>query len=419
MSKIFASSTQANEDRSESFFNILNHAIPILMGVYILLNPLPLSAVNEFCFYFSVAALLLLLVFRKTPFTLWSPLTLPFLLFFLWAIFGLFFSLDFKNTLHDLRSHLLKYIIIFYLLVNYFNSPKRLEILALIAIVSATVFSVYALNVFYFIEAFPFSARLGQTFREMVTDHLGFITIFGICLSLHFLYKSKNIFYKTLLSSSLLIMSVTTLLTQSRGSLLGFLAVLVIMCFHNKKNLIFIILGISLIMLMPIKERVTSNSLKTDIRMKMNRLTIEVIKDHPIIGIGFGMQIFGNKNLVPLEKYNHNLPLKYQQDGIPVASPHNTILDIAVRTGVVGLALFLYILVISLYMLRRIIKLKKGEYFRSWAICLFACFASFMIPALFADTTFGPRVITFYTILAMITILWNISRQSKSEDSEA
>jgi len=44
-------------------------------------------------------------------------------------------------------------------------------------------------------------------------------------------------------------------------------------------------------------------------------------------------------------------------------------------------------------MLWKTLSLKKDEYFRSWAICLFACFVSYMIPALFADTTFGPVAI--------------------------
>ena len=107
--------THANESKSEIFFSILNFAIPVFMGIYLFANPLPISAVNEFCFYLSVSALILLLVFKKTTFTLRSPLTLPFILFFLWAVFGLFFTLDFQNTLHDLRGHLLKYLIIFYI----------------------------------------------------------------------------------------------------------------------------------------------------------------------------------------------------------------------------------------------------------------------------------------------------------------
>lgn len=417
MFKTFFSVTHANGGKSGIFFSVLNYSIPVFMGIYLFTNPLPVASVNEFCFYLSVLALILLLVFRKTTFTLRTPLTLPFILFFLWAVFGLFFTLDFKNTLHDLRGHFLEYVIVFFLLVNYFNSPKRLKMLALIAIASATIFSIYAITVYYFIEGFPFSARLGLTFRgEMTTDYIGFITIFGICLSLHFLYKSKNIFYKILLVSCFFIMTITTLLTQSRGSLLGFLAALVILCFHNKKNIIFIIITIFIIILVPgIKERATMDGFTKDIRIKMNRLTIEAIKDHPIVGVGFGMEIYGNKNVLDLEKLNKQLPLEYQQNGVIVASPHNTILDIAVRTGVVGLVLFLYILITPLWMLWRTLKLKKGEYFKSWAICFFACFVSYMIPALFADTTFGPRVVIFYAMLAMITILWNIVQKEKNE----
>lgn len=402
--------------QAEKIFKILNFSIPIFMGIYIFANPLPLSAINEICYYSSILVLLILICFKKTTFTLRSPLTLPFTLFFLWAVFGLFFTLDFKNTLHDLRSNLLKCLIIFYLLVNYFNSQKKMEIIAWIAIVSGTVFSVGAIIQYYFIEGFPFTARLGLTFRgEMTTDYLGFITIFGVCLSLHFLYKSKNIFYKILFASSFLIMTITTILTQSRGSLLGLLAALVILCFHNKKNVIFIIITILIIIFMPVKGRVTMDGFTKDIRVKMNRLTIEIIKDHPIVGIGFGGQIFINKDLVDLDKYNSLLPPEYQQNGVIVGSAHNTILDVAVRTGIIGLVLFLYIIITSLWMLWRTLKLKQGEYFKSWAICLFACFVSFMIPALFADAAFGPRVIVFYIILAMITILWNTVQKERNK----
>ena len=172
--------SKTSSSQAEKIFRILNFSIPLFMGIYLFANPLPLSAVNELCFYLSVSALILLLIFRKTAFTLRSPLTLPIALFFLWAVFGLFFTLDFQNTLHDLRGHLLEYLIVFYLLVNYFNSQKRLEILSVIVIVGATIFSVGAINQYYFIEGFPFSTRLGLTFTgAMQTDLIGFITTFA------------------------------------------------------------------------------------------------------------------------------------------------------------------------------------------------------------------------------------------------
>jgi putative inorganic carbon (HCO3(-)) transporter len=377
---------------------------------------LPAAVVNEFCFYLSVSVLILLIVFRKTAFTLRTPLTLPFILFFLWAIFGLFFTLDFKNTLHDLRGHLLKYLIIFYLLVNYFNSKKRLEIISWIVIASATIFSIGAVIQYYFIEGFPFTTRLGYTFKEMHTDYIGFVTVFAITLAFNRLQNSKAMINTLLWVLCIFILSISTLLTQSRGTLIGLFASLVILCFSNRKIIIVIIALLILVFFVPgLKERFDHKEIMHNERVKINHLTLEVIKAHPIAGIGFGMQIYGNPDLVDLEKLNSQLPAEYRQERI-ITSPHNTILDITVRTGIIGLVLFLNILFASLLLLWKIFKMTKNQYFKSWAICLFACFISYLIPALFADTTFGPRVIVFYTMLSMITILWNIVQNEKIID---
>jgi O-antigen ligase len=128
------------------------------------------------------------------------------------------------------------------------------------------------------------------------------------------------------------------------------------------------------------------------------------------------MEIYGNKNIIDLEKLNRQLPPEYRQDDSIVIYPHNTILDVAVRTGLVGLTLFLYILITSLWMLWRTFHLSKNEHNKLLAIYLFAGLISFLIPALFADTTFGPVANVFYTMLAMITILWNLNGQEKTKE---
>jgi O-antigen ligase len=401
----------ASGGKAKILFAVLNYSIPVFMGIYLFINPLPVASVNEFCFYLSVSALILLLVFRKTTFTLRTPLTLPFILFFLWAVFGLFFTLDFKNTLHDLRGHFLEYVIVFYLLVNYFNSQKKLEIISWIVIASATIFSIGAVIQYYFIEGFPFDERLGFTFKEMHTDYIGFITVFAITLAFNRLQNSKSITNTLLSLLCIVILSTVTLLTQSRGTLIGLFASLVILCFSNRRIIIVVIAVLILVFFLPgLKDRFDHKNIMHDERVKINRLTIEVIKAHPITGIGFGMQIYGNPDLVDLEKLNSHLPAEYRKERI-VTAPHNTILDITVRTGIIGLVLFLNIL--------KTFKITKSQYFRSWAICLFACFISYLIPALFADTTFGARVIVFYTMLAMIAILWNLAQKEKKNEDTA
>ena len=279
--------SKTSNSQTEKIFRILNFSIPVFMGIYLLANPLPVSAVNEFCFYLSVSALLLLLVFKKTAFTLRSPLTLPFILFFIWAVFGLFFTLDFKNTLHDLRGHLLEYLIIFYLLVNYFNSQKKLEILSVIVIAGATLFSIGAIIQYYFIEGFPFSARLGDpTFTgAMPTDLISFTTTFASILALHLFHKNNPGTYKILFGTCFLITTAVTLLTQSRGALIGLCASFIILCFANKRILFFVVLTPLLIFFMPgMSDRIKNESIE-NIEFTIISLnpTLILFSSHPFL----------------------------------------------------------------------------------------------------------------------------------------
>lgn len=409
-----------NTGNKDKIFLALNFLIPIFMGIYIFANPLPLSSINEICFYLSFTALITLLFFQKTDFTLRSPLTLPFALFSLWAVLGLFFALDIKNTLHDLRGYLLEYLIVFYLLVNYFSTQKKLEILSLISIISATIFSIGAVISYYLIDGHPFSERLGLTFQVMPTSLIGYITIFAAILAVRHFHRYKTIAYKILFCVCFLVNIAATILTQTRSSLIGLFAGLAILCFANKKNLVLILTIILLVVFMPgMGNRIQQLGFTKDIRSKMNRLSLEIIKEHPIGGIGFGMETYGNKDLVSLETYNKRLPPEHQQQGVIISAPHNTFLDIAIRTGIVGLILFLYILLTAVWMLWKILRLNKDEYFRSWTMYLFAGFVSFVLPSFFADTTFGPRAVVFYSILAMISILWRLGSQAHHHIAES
>lgn len=67
----------------DKLFFALNALIPALMGIYIFINPLPLDSISELCYYLSCVALITLLLFRKTTFTLRSPLSIGLGLFFL------------------------------------------------------------------------------------------------------------------------------------------------------------------------------------------------------------------------------------------------------------------------------------------------------------------------------------------------
>lgn len=413
-------------NKSEKFFSLLNFAIPFLMGIYIFINPLSMAMVMEFCYYLSILALIILLVFRKTEITIRSPLTFALALFSLWAVLGLFITLDFSNTLHDLRGYLLEYLIVLYLLINFYHSRDRLEMLSVLLIASATIFSIGGIILFYFIENHPFSARFGLTFKEMYTGFMCFTTVFAATLSLRGVYKAESLKHQSVYFFCFLILTAATLLNQSRGAIIGLFAALVIMCLYRKKNIILIAVSVALIILLPgIKDRIVNLSFTQDIRSQMFRLSWEVIKDYPIAGVGYGGEIYGNNNLMDLEKYNARLPEKYQQKTMYknklfiITSTHNTFLDVAIRTGLVGLFLFCLIALTAAWMLWDIFRRRKEEFFRSWSICLFACLAAYMLQALFTDALYGTQGVLMYVNLAMIGILWNLARKDQPKPSIA
>lgn len=401
---------------------ILNYLTPIFMGIYIFINPLPLDSVSEMFFYLSCAALLILLLFRKAVFTLRSPLALGMSLFFIWAVMGLFTTLDFSNTLHDLRAYLLEYLIIFYLLINFYNSQERLEMISIIVIVSATLFSFGGIIVYYFIQGHALDERFGLTFKEMYTGWICFTTIFASILSLRGMYNKSG---ETTLCLAyffcFLILSVVTLLDQSRSALIGLAIAMFMMSLYKKKVFILVLVVIALTFSVPnVKNRIGGDiqSITESPRSKMLHLSLEVIKDHPITGIGYGGQIYNNKKLVDLEKYNAKLPEKYQQKETILSGTHNMFIDVTVRTGLVGLVLFCMIILTAIWMLYDIFRRRREDFFRMWSISLFACFSAYLSLAFFLDALYGPQAVLMYVILAMINILWNLSQISRAKPSD-
>lgn len=56
----------------------------------------------------------------------------------------------------------------------------------------------------------------------------------------------------------------------------------------------------------------------------------------------------------------------------------------------------------------------SDDFIREWALCLISAFAAFFINALAMDATFAIQAIVFYTLLAMMTILWLLNTRTKN-----
>jgi putative inorganic carbon (HCO3(-)) transporter len=401
-------------DRKTIVFDYLNRLIPVLIGIFVFFNSFPhTTAIKEITLYLALLFVIVLAIAKKTKFTLKTPLTIPFLLFLIWSAAGIFFTANQPNTIHDILKHYIKYLVVFFILVNFYQTERQFKILVWIIALSSALFSIGGMVFFYEMEGHPLSVRFG--FKEMSINYLGFVTIPGIVLMLGLIVSAGGLPEKVLLSLAFIWTVLSTLLTQTRGTLIGLVSAVLFATWGRWK--VFLLVGsflLGFLFLSPVSmtqrhlfdmEKLLSNE-----RISMNKLTMEIIKDHPVVGVGFGMQFYQDREM--LLKYNERVPEKYRQppENI-VPSPHNTYLDIAMRTGWVGFCLFLYVIAVFFKMAWQTAVRGATDFARTWVLLLAACMVSYLAQAFFADATFGPQAITFYIILALMTIVWKRTLQ--------
>ena len=387
-------------------FLFMNNAVPLLMALFLLLIPFTQhTAIKEICVYSSILLALVLTLTKKADFSFKTPLTLGFVMFLLWTLLGLPFALNKPNSIHDIYAHLLKYIAIYYLLVNFFCSRKRLLILTWVMIVSGTIYCIWYVSYFYLYLDNNISTRM------VLYPYRDYIYVFSFLLAVNLLFKLKQKKWFVLVIPVVCLFSAltATLLSQTRNALLAIVLGLCVYCFKYKKAAILILLTICIVILFTpgLAKRFNFNRLMDNERMAINLTTIEIIKDYPIFGIGFGMQTYGYKEYIDLQSYLMKIPKKYQYHGT-VGSPHNLLADTGVRTGLIGLGFFLFIMFCYVKMGFVLIKKAQDNFIKDWGLCFLACFAGFLTQSMFGDAAFGLQAIVFYTILAMMTILWRI-----------
>jgi len=410
---------ELNEQNArEKIFKILNLSVPILMGIFIFFNPFPhTTAIKEICFYSSFFIVLILIYFKKIDFSFKSPLTLPFALFTAWVFIGLFFALDKENSIHDFRAHLLNYLVFYYILINSFNSRKRLVCLSWVIIISATIFSIGEIYYFYFMLGNSFSTKLLPGLNEITVNQIGFITVTAVIFSLHNIITAGRLYVKTVSLICLFPLCILSVLTQARSAALAMLLSVIILCSKNKK-LMGACLAIILVVvtITPVGNRFIHVNPVTDLRLDINYTTLEIIKDFPIIGIGFGMETYGNEKCINLDAYNKKVPAKYRQESIHTF-PHSMLFSIAVRTGLIGFALFLYILFMSFKTCWNCIRHGKDDFIRRWGLCVASVLGAVIVIGIFEGWARHVQEVVIYTVLAMMTTVWKLISASSGDST--
>lgn len=261
------------------------------------------------------------------------------------------------------------------LAVYIFQKPINKKIFAIILSSAVLLISVYGIIQYFtgvtLFKESPLALAPGGGFRVRGSTHpLTFADYFGaasVFLMSFAYFSGKNLSkkLKLLLYSSSLISLIATLLTFSRGAIIGFVAVLLLSLFFLKKRqklipvAIFIIIALIIIIFIPgIIERTISDTPRhfggtyEGGRGFIWKQTVEMISDNLVFGVGAGNYSDVYANYAPKD-----LPVWWQQ---PHA--HNDFLQATVIYGVIGgiLVLLLYLYIFRLLWIK--CKIDKNEY---------------------------------------------------------
>ncbi|MFO7554349.1 MAG: O-antigen ligase family protein [Desulfobacterales bacterium] len=413
--------TVEHQIKYSKLFDILNQAVPVLIGIYIFFNPFPhTTSIKEICFYLSVVMVLALLLFKRTDFSFKTPLLIPFGLYVFWTFLSLFFALDKGNSIHDFYSHLLRYLILYYIVINFLCSKQKVVVLSWVIIMSTAIISIWLLYYEYIVLGHKLSTRLGGTLNEISINRIGVLTIFAIILAIQLFKVESHLYRKTILVLSFFPLCLATFMTQTRSSSLALFLSISILFHKNKKVLaVFLTIFLLLAVFLPFKNRITNgtylNDIRNgtyfnDIRIKNTWVMFEIIKDYPIFGIGFGMGTY--VKYIDFESYNEELPVNLQPE-ILLKYPHSIYTEIASRVGIVGLIMFCCIIFVFFRMCWNTFRNGKETYIKEWGLCMLSAFTMFLFIGFFEPIFVHVTEVVLFLILSLGTIVWKLNADNE------
>jgi O-antigen ligase len=321
------------------------------------------------------------------------------LLFFLWNFVSVFWSSDIENTIQRIKT----YSQIFLLLLIYwdvFQKPEDLMsglqayVLGAYVLVGSTIYNYLAGNV-----AVQYEGRYSAT--GVNANDVALILILGLPiglpLAMQLLFAARrnligtlqqviNIFYIPLSIFSII-------LTGGRTSIIAIVpfGIFIIGTQEIKverKILIFVILLVSFLALFPLIPQSVINRIGTvgdsireaDLggRVTMWQKSIEVLAQHPILGVGSGAI-----------------------DRTIGGAVHNTLITVVTETGFVGIILFLSILGLVVYEVLRLPRRTSALWlavFMTWAIGMLSLSWEFrkvtwiVLSFIILESSFGEQV---------------------------
>lgn len=246
----------------------------------------------------------------------------------------------------------------------------------------------------------PHVGRLFSTFLD--PNFVGAFLTFGFIFSISLLTYAKTFENRIVLILISILELISIILTYSRSTYLFlFISFLVLSIMRSKKLLLIGIVALIILMLIFPRslDRIQGGfnideSAKT--RFKTWENTITVIRDHPLLGVGF------NSFRYAQEDYSFNKEAVQSRAG---AGSDSSLLFIFVTTGFFGLLSYLIFYLLALIKTKKVFNFSTLPHKRVFALTLFSILIGFLGHSIFINSLFYPALmVLFFTLLGIISV---------------
>ncbi|QFS43277.1 ictB, putative inorganic carbon (hco3(-)) transporter [Nostoc sphaeroides CCNUC1] len=386
--------------------------------------------------------LLLTLSDQVTPANVSSVTPIHLLVLLYWGVAAVATALSpvKKAALNDLGT-LTLYLLLFALCARILRSPRLRSWIIILYLHVSLIVSVYGLRQWFFGATALATwvdpeSPLSKTTR--VYSYLGNPNLLAgyllpaVIFSLVAIFAWQSWIKKALALTMLIVNTACLILTFSRGGWIGLvvavLAVMTLLVYWKSVEMprfwrtwsIPIVLGgligvliLAVIFIEPVQIRVLSifadrKDSSNNFRRNVWDAVFEMIRDRPIFGIGPGHNSF-----------NQVYPL-YQRPRYTALSAYSILLEVAVETGFVGLACFLWLIIVTFntafLQMRRLRRLRNVEGF--WLIGAIAILLGMLAHGTVDTVWYRPEVNTlWWLIVALIASYWTPLAQNQTNSS--
>ncbi len=385
----------------------------ILIPFFVSIAPAPVSILMGFL----IISFLTKKVLKKERLFTNTPLNIPLLLLFLITCLSFLNSINYFDTLKGGAFRLIEYILIFSIIVEEINGPRHIKRI-IFAISAGLILASFdgisqVLTGKDFIRGYAPVINIGlvratAAFKDsnLLGIYLSAFAPLILGLSLYY-FKNKQKLIFTFVS---LIALIGIILTYSRPTLLAIYVVLFFLGIARKDKILISLLIIFTLLspfLLPksVKNWATEvgyNPLRfmcNDDRIAVYRNSLNMIKDHPFIGLGANTYMKNYKKYREPIEYRNIVTKDYMY-------AHNNFLHMAAEIGLIGLGFFIWLLYKLFMECNNIYRKLEDDYLKIISLSLSACLIAFLVNGLTESSLYYSRVaIIFWYIMGLALAL--------------